>query len=122
MIVWINRDGVDADGREKRTISGDSPGGGTAAAVGRFPHSAADRTEIRNDGAVRGRSWIDGDGINSAFCFRVVITQKAASHLQRRRAKCGKATRVQSQWRNRLRYTRGGSGFEWNASWNCALQ
>src|SRR2546422_11207900 len=121
MIVRINRDRVDADGREKRTIGGDSPRGGTAATVGRFPYSASNGTEIRNDGAVDCRSWIDRDSVYAALGSCVIVTTRAAGHLQRRRAKCGKATRTQSQGRHRLRYTRGSSCFEWNASWNCPL-
>ena len=70
-----------------------------AAAIGRFPHTAADRTQNR----LRcchccGRRRIDGNGVNSPFSCRVIKTARTTRHPQWLRTECGKIGRTQRVW------------------------
>ena len=98
MIIRIDGDSVDRCGGNQRVVGHDGPGGGSAAAVGRFPHSATDRARIGHYAAVRRGGRIDRNGVDSSFSLCVVKTTGTTRHPHRLRTKCGKIGRTQRVW------------------------
>src|SRR5438094_242171 len=80
MIAGINDNCVNGCGGNKRVVSDYCPGSHVAAAIGRFPNAATNRSGVGNDAAIHGRGWIDSNGVNSAFSGRVIIAARAAGH------------------------------------------
>ena len=61
MIVGVYLNRVDGCRTNQRIICDYAPSSHVAAAVGRFPYPATNRSQISNDAAVHRRRWIDND-------------------------------------------------------------
>src|SRR5262245_60737066 len=94
MIFGIDHNCVNRCGGNKRVISDYRPRSRIAAAIRRFPDAAANRPGIGNDATIRGRGWIDSNGVNSTFGGRVIETTRAACHALWLRAERGKSARA----------------------------
>ena len=97
MIVRIDRNRVYGSGADQRIIRHDAPRGQTAATVGRFPYSTANRSNVSNDAAVRGRGRIDSNRVHPALSQRVIKAARASGHplrLWTERRKTGGAQSV----------------------------
>src|SRR5260370_4928087 len=92
MIVGVNRNRIDGCRTNERIIRDHAPSGSVATAVGRFPHSATDRSEISHDAAVHSCSWIDSNRVQPALRGGVVKAIEAAGHALRLRTERGKTT------------------------------
>ena len=97
MIAGINDNSVDGCSGNQRIISHHRPCRGTAAAVGGFPHTAADRARIGHDTAIDGGGRIDRNRVNAPFGRRVIKAARATGHPLRLRTKRGKRGRGERQ-------------------------
>src|ERR1700757_2193234 len=98
MIVRIDGNTVDGCGGNQRIVGYHAPGCGTTTTIGSLPYATSDRPKISHNAAIHCGGWIDSNGVNPAFCRRVIITAGTASHAFRLRAERDKTGGGEGQW------------------------